>query len=243
MTGSLIVSELMKIKKTKIWLLPWISPLLAMLITFSLHLPEGLEGHDWRLLYTMGTSMHAMLLLPLMTGIFSGFVCRYEHQGGGWKQLFCLPVDRKGIYAAKYMVVMGLVTINQLLLGVFVVAAGFLKGTEGEVPLGFILKSLAGGWAASLPLAALTLWVAISWSSFAAPFALNVILTLPNLMVINSETFGPFYPWAQPALMMMQQSEDSFGVFVSMPSMFFAVIASLVIFSLGGLITIQRKVV
>jgi lantibiotic transport system permease protein len=43
----------------------------------------------------------------------------------------------------------------------------------------------------------------IQWKSFGAPFALNVILTIPAVAVVHSHHYGPIYPWAQPLLAML----------------------------------------
>ncbi|UOR11186.1 ABC transporter permease [Halobacillus amylolyticus] len=92
----------------------------------------------------------------------------------------------------------------------------------------------------TLPLIAVTLWLAMIWSSFAAPFTVNVILTLPNMLVANSETFSPIYPWVQPFMMMMPKG----GVFsVPIESLIIAIGAGFIIFYTAGSINIQKRTV
>ena len=79
--------ELLKLKKSPIWLLVFVSPALSFLVG----LVES-EINNW--LAALGTMalLHAMLFLPLLTGVFAAFVCRYEHIGGGWKMMLAMPV-------------------------------------------------------------------------------------------------------------------------------------------------------
>ncbi|MFC7319408.1 ABC transporter permease [Halobacillus campisalis] len=238
MLRSLISSELLKIRKTKVWLLLFLSPILAAIVGYLSDIPS--EG-GWAYLLFMMTSSHSLLIFPLMISVFSGFICRYEHQNGGWRRMFSMPVGRQNVYLAKFIVVFSLVALNQLMFSAVYLGMGYMQGLEGSVPGEILIKCLAGGLIAALPLIALTLWVATIWSSFVAPFTLNVILTLPNMLVANSETFRPWYPWVQP-FMMMQGEEDGFFT-VPAESLLVAIGVVFVIFYIAGSMSIQRKAV
>ncbi|UOQ95024.1 ABC transporter permease [Halobacillus shinanisalinarum] len=237
---SLLSSELLKIRKTKVWLLLFVSPILAGVIGFTGSLPmeEGMNG--WVLLFMVMVPVHSLLLLPLMVSVFSGFICRYEHQNGGWRRLFSMPITRQKVYAAKFLMVLGLVALNQMMFSGVFVLVGSIKEIGETIPLELVLKCMAGGLISTLPLIAVTLWLAMIWSSFAAPFTVNVILTLPNMLVANSETFGPIYPWVQPFMMMMPKG----GVFsVPIESLTIAIGAGFIIFYTAGSINIQKRTV
>jgi hypothetical protein len=104
--------------------------------------------------------------------------------------------------------------------------------------------SVLGGWIACLPLAALQMAVSSAWSSFAAPMALNVVFTFPNILVANSADYGPYYPWVQPLLAMVPRTKESFGAFnVPAETLFLVILGSFVLFLAGGLIYFQRKAV
>ncbi|MFD2922861.1 ABC transporter permease [Halobacillus naozhouensis] len=239
MVRSLLASEFMKIRKTKVWVLLFISPLLAGIVGFTGSPPSGLPN-EWIFLFTMMVPAHSLLILPLMISVFSGFICRYEHQHGGWRQLFSMPVGRQQVYLAKFLIVFGLVTVNQVMFFAIFMLTGYIRGMEGSVPIELVLKCTAGGLVSTLPLIALTLWLAMIWSSFAAPFTLNVILTLPNILVANSETFRPIYPWVQPFVMMMPQGE----VFsVPIQSLLVAIGAAFILFYTAGSLNIQKRAV
>ncbi|QED49789.1 ABC transporter permease [Cytobacillus dafuensis] len=238
--GKVLRSEFLKLRKSSIWLLMFISPVLATLAGLGQSVED--TPYKWEITLSAMSFLHALLFFPLLTGVFSAFVCRYEHLGGGWKQLLAMPVSRSNVYIAKFLIVIGLLAITQVLFAGGLVLVGQLKGFEGALPWKMILTSAVGGWIASLPLVALQLFVSVAWSSFAAPLAINVIFTLPNILVVNSEQFGPYYPWAQPFLAMMPTTEESFGALnVPMETLMIVILGSLVLFFLSGFTYFQRK--
>lgn len=239
----ILASERLKLSKSFIWLLVPISPLIALLIGLLLNLKETPLELQFAIALSSMATFHAILLLPILTGIFSAFVCRYEHSGGGWKQLLTLPVSRTGLYMAKLSLVAALLAMTQLLFlgAVLIVAAYHGLAIDGEM-WASLLPSVICGWIACLPLAALQLWASIGWSSFAAPLAINVMLTLPNMLIVNSAQFGPYYPWAQPSLAMLITDAMDFGAFtLPLESILITVLGSLILFVGGGLIYFNRK--
>jgi lantibiotic transport system permease protein len=230
-------SEWLKLRKSNIWVLMFVSPVVA----FFAGIVE-LSYPDWGVLLSQMVFTHAMLFLPLLTGVFSAFVCRYEHGDGGWKQLLALPMTRTHLFLAKFMVVFLLLVITQLIFFVGVFAAGQIQGLEQAIPWGMLLRSGLGSLVAVLPLIALQLTVSIAWSSFAAPMALNFVFTLPNIMIVNSADYGPWYPWAQPMLAMMPYMEENFGAFnVSFETLIYVILGSFVVFFVSGFTYFQRK--
>lgn len=233
-------SEFLKIRKSSIWLLIFVSPALSTLVGLLENMGDG--HNRWYATLSLMSLLHAMLFLPMLTGVFSAFVCRYEHAGGGWKQVLSMPVSRNAVYGAKFLIVMGLLALTQLLLLAGLLAIGWAKGYQTPIPWEGILRSVLGGWVACMPLAALQLVVSAAWQSFAAPLALNAVFTLPNMLVANSEKYGPFYPWAQPLLMMTPFSERSFGAFnVTPETLFIVVLGSFAVFFACGLIYFQKR--
>lgn len=241
---NVFASERTKLAKSSVWLLLPVSPLLAALIGFFSSLDFVEEPERLQVLLSGMSTVHALLLLPILTGILSAFVCRYEHAGGGWKQLLSLPVSRTGLYAAKMVTVALLLAVVQLLfLAAFLAIASYHGiGIASGMSWRFMLAAVGGGWLACLPLAALQLWVSTLWSSFAAPLVINVMLTLPNLLIINSAKVGPFYPWAQPALAMMRSEAQNFGALtLPLESLLITVLGSFGVFLIGGLLYFNRK--
>lgn len=239
----LLASERLKLSRSLIWILVPVSPLISLLIGLLASLEGTPADIQYIQLQSIVFSLHAMLLLPILTGIFSAFVCRYEHSGGGWKSLLCLPVSRTGLYLAKFIIVALLLAVTQLLMLASLAVTVSYHHIPGGVDWALVLPAVISGWVACLPLAALQLWVSIGWSSFAAPLAINVALTLPNMLIVNSAQYGPYYPWAQPALAMLAHSDKmNFGAFtLPIENILITVACSFVLFFIGGLVHMKRK--
>ncbi|MGG3821878.1 ABC transporter permease [Geobacillus thermodenitrificans] len=242
---SLLQSEWFKLRKSKF---VFTAILLGPLITFFYALmlqPDtfGLEKRFlWEFLIAFTTLLYALRFLPLTTGILAGLICRYEHQNGGWKQLLALPVTRSWVFLAKYTILMLITLTMQLLYLLAIWTSGVLKGAEEPFPMMLLWKSIFGGWIATLPLLALQLWMSMLFKSFAAPFAVNVVFTLPAILAVNSEKFGPLYPWAQPFLMMYVSGDAENDIFfVPWEQVLTVVGGSFLIFFFGGLLYFRRK--
>lgn len=239
----IVSAERLKISGSRVWLLVLISPLISLAVgAITDRQPDGV--FTWQVLLSAMSVVHAMLFLPVLSGIFAALICRSEHSDGGWKQLLSLPVRRTSVYFAKYVVVLYLLAVVQLLFLAALLGMGLYRGAEGAVPWPLLLSSLFGGWFACLPLAALQLAVSQGWSSFGAPLALNVSFTIPNMLIANSATYGPYYPWVQPLLAMSPFGDDKFGAFnLPAESLMIVVSGSLILFLAAGLFFFWRKAV
>lgn len=239
----MIRSEWLKLRKTVIWLLAAVSPLLGAMLGVL----DGVTNQDssaWLEALAMMSVLHGLLFLPLLTGVYSALVCRYEHIGGGWKQMLALPVTRSQVFLVKFGFVVLLLAITQLLFLAAVLLVGLALGFAFPIPWAELLRSVAGGLLASFPLAALQLGVSTAWPNFAAPLAVNVIFTMPNLLIVNSEDYAPFYPWAQPMLAMMPRGENAYGALnVSAETFFIIILGGFVLFMLSGMIYFSKKAV
>jgi hypothetical protein len=134
-----------------------------------------------------------------------------------------------------------LVLAIQLLYLGAVYVVGMIKDYTDPFPIEIFWKSIFGGWVATFPLVALQLWMSILFKSFAAPFTVNVIFTLPSILVVNSERFGPYYPWAQPFSMMYIGGNTDDIFLVPWDQLLAVVGGSFVLFFLGGYLYFQRK--
>jgi len=214
-----LASEWNKIRKSSIWIPVLVAPLITIMAGI-LMTSHGLGHQDgkmsqWQSMYHTIFPIYAILFLPLLAGILASIVCRCEHVSGGWKQLLALPVSRTSVYAAKLLYVLLLLALAQLLVLAGILFIGFvLLHIQDPVPWLVLFKSLAGGWVATIPLAALQLWVSTWWKSFGAQFAVNVIMTIPAIAVVHSSTYGPFYLWVQPMLAMLPSAHGILNVTV-----------------------------
>ncbi|MEI5908501.1 ABC transporter permease [Bacillus spongiae] len=240
---SIIQSEWYKLRKSKIILILFAGPFIAFFIGLTGNLFPTDIGNEWYIMLLSMNLSYALLFLPLITGVLASVICRYEHQAGGWKQLLAMPVTRGKVFVAKFVLVMILVLTIQLLYLGAVYAVGMLKGFTTPFPVDIVWKSIFGGWVATFPLVALQLWMSILFKSFAAPFTVNVVFTLPTILAVNSEKVGPYYPWAQP-FSMMYTGDNTGGIFYVPGDQLLTIVGgSFLLFFLGGLFYFQRKAV
>ncbi|MBA4493845.1 ABC transporter permease [Paenactinomyces guangxiensis] len=217
----------------------WIGPALALLSGWGRPKLFMEIKSEWIAAYLFSINQYASLFLPIVVGVFAAILCRYEHVGGGWKQLLALPVSRPQVFVSKYLIVIGLAGLMQLILFGGFILAGIIQGYKGEIPWEPLGLSIFSGWVALLPLAALQLCVSFLWKNFAAPLALNVVLSIPSILVANSETFGPWYPWAQPYLAMLSMDQSWFSV--SPETFYIVILGSFLFFFWGGWISFTQR--
>jgi lantibiotic transport system permease protein len=227
----ILVCEWKKIQGSSIWVPILAAPLLTILIGVIVSRNFGLAGQErsWLFIYNIVVHVYAVVLLPIVAGIIASLICRHEHLSGGWKQLFVLPIRRTDIYVSKFIFTLLILLKVQVLVLVAVLIDGlfFLHITD-PIPWHLLIKGFIGGWVATIPLAALQLWVSSWWRSFGTPFALNIVCTIPSLTVSNSIQYAQIYPWTQPMLAMSPLQN---GVLDVTPE-------SLVTITVGGLVFI-----
>ncbi len=215
--------------------------LLSPAISVLVGLMSNIEGADqpWLVLLGVMGMIHALLFLPILSGIFAAFICLgTSTMAAAGSSCWCCLITRTGVYFAKYTVVMVMLAFIQLLFLGAMLLVGAIKGIDAPVDWEIIGRCLAGGWVACLPLAALQLAVSLMWSSFAAPLALNVVFTIPNMLVVNSAQFGPYYPWAQPFIATVPGQAMEGGGFGAMnlplENLMVTVLGSFVVFLIFG---------
>lgn len=243
--STLLQAEWFKLRKSKIVWLLFAGPLISLLIGLNINMEfaEEMDGYHWYILVLSMNLAYSLLFLPLISGVFASVICRYEHQAGGWKQLLALPVTRWQVFVAKYIMIILIILVMQILYLGVIYTVGILQNVTEPFPMQIVQKSILGGWIATFPLVALQLWMSILFKSFAAPFAVNVIFTLPSILVVNSEKIAPFYPWVQPFSMMYIESETDDVFFIPWEQLLTVVGGSFVLFFVAGLFYFQRKAI
>lgn len=206
---AMLINEWMKVSRRSpvLWVVAF-GPLLMVVLGAAnfwryqeVFLQDGADA--WSKMMLQITLFYAVFFYPVLPGVLAALVCRYEHLGGGWKQQLALPVRRRHLFGAKLAMVALLLALTQGLFYLFSFIAGEVLQLPEAVPWRKFFEGALYGWLSALPLAALQLALSVRWKSFALPLAMNVMLSLPALIVVQSR-FAPVYPWAQPALAMLR---------------------------------------
>ncbi|WP_060206567.1 ABC transporter permease [Sporosarcina koreensis] len=234
--------ERLKLKRSKVWLLYFMGPLLGVFLAYinffknyDLFMQPG--DNEWIEVWTQVALFMGPFVLPIIVGIYAALVCRSEHIGGGWKQLLALPIKHSEIFLGKFLTVVKMVVITMLILLIFFIGFGYIKGVEGSLPIFTILGFMIRGILACLPLILLQLIISIRAKTFGIPLAVSIVFTLPAI-IVASTPLGQIYPWTQPMLAMSPEDESpiqSYFLFYTL------VIGAFIVFLIYGLRSFTKR--
>ncbi|MGG4343741.1 ABC transporter permease [Paenibacillus lautus] len=162
---------------------------------------------SWSTLYIHSVNLHSMFFYPLYSGIVASLLCLYEHKDGGWKITMSLPVPRYKIFYAKYIWLVGILALVQIVFLLGYLGAGYLVKAPERIPWETLLYSVIGGWIGVLPLAALQLMVSIRVRNFGASLAMSIGYVVPNIVLTGFHSaIGAWLPFTIPYYVMMPQA-------------------------------------
>ncbi|WP_098742023.1 ABC transporter permease [Paenibacillus sp. EZ-K15] len=162
---------------------------------------------SWSTLYIHSVNLHSMFFYPLYSGIVASLLCLYEHKDGGWKITMSLPVPRYKIFYAKYILLVGILALVQIVFLLGYLGTGYLVKAPERIPWETLLYSVIGGWIGVLPLAALQLMVSIRVRNFGASLAMSIGYVVPNIVLTGFHSaIGAWLPFTIPYYVMMPQA-------------------------------------
>ncbi|MDB5430395.1 MAG: transporter [Caulobacter sp.] len=159
---------------------------------------------SWTDNLTGATGLWAYFVMPMTITALTILVAQVEHGPRAWDHLLALPVPRWRLFAAKGIVVMGLIALMSVLLALEIRAAGFMvehvapkRAPTGVFSWLLLIKLLSAMWGAALFMAMIQLWVALRFRSFVAPLTVGVAGTFFAVAAFGApETV--FVPWVMP---------------------------------------------
>ena len=158
MLASCVRAELVKLRRSPIWLvfvaLPGISALIGC-ANYQGNL--GVITPGWSNLWTQQTLFVCYFFLPALLGAGCSFLWRQEHQGSNWNELMVQPVPIRDLVLAKFCVgaLMSALAFTSILA--FYVASGVVLGVPGEFPAARIAEYVTLGVLGSLVVVAIQL--------------------------------------------------------------------------------------
>ncbi|WP_066193412.1 ABC transporter permease [Gracilibacillus timonensis] len=223
--------ERLKLKRSNIWLMYIIGPLLGVLLAYvnffkNYDLFMGPGDNAWEEAWTQVALFMGPFVLPILVGVYAALVCRGEHVGGGWKQLLAFPISHSKIFFGKFITIIRMIMITMILLLVFFIGLGYVTGIDGVLPVMSLLGYIVRGILACLPLVVLQLIISIRSKTFGIPLAVTIIFTLPAI-IVASTSLGQIYPWTQPMLAMSPEDESpiqSYFLFYSLLTVTFFIL-------------------
>ena len=136
--------------------------------------------------------LHAMPL-PILTGILVPW-CVGMSIRAGMEAMLVLPVSRGTVYFAKFSVVAMSLAVVQLLFMGAVLGAGLIHKVDAPIPWEiWRVACLAVGLLACRAAA----WSLHGLEQFCRSAGIERCFTIPNMLVANSQTYAPYYPWTR----------------------------------------------
>ncbi|MFB6366675.1 ABC transporter permease [Paenibacillus elgii] len=216
----------------------WINSVLGIM---SLNDLQEFFKPDWSTLYMHAVNFHSMFFYPLYCGILASLICLYEHRDGGWKFLLTLPLSRKNLYFAKFLLLIGILALIQFIFLLGYLISGIVAGVPGTIAWPSVLYSVFGGWIGILPLAALQMWISTKIKSFGVAQILNVCCVVPNIVVTGlHSTIGAWFPFS-PAYYIMMPQTATFAPRVEPYSLFTIVLVTFLVYLLLGKRSFVRR--
>jgi ABC-2 type transport system permease protein len=166
----LIRVELMKLKRSPIWLAFIILPVIpAVLGTLNYSANAEILTEQWYSLWTQHTLFMVYFFLPLLIGIFCSYSIRQEDNNHNWNRVLTLPAPRACIYIAKLCCIAGAILLCQVWSGLLFVAAGKTAGLTAALPIKELVIWCLFGALGGTVMASIQLLVSMLVKSFALP--------------------------------------------------------------------------
>ncbi|WP_019636605.1 ABC transporter permease [Paenibacillus fonticola] len=189
---------------------------------------------NWSTLYMYSVNFHAMFFYPLYCGILASLLCLYEHRDGGWRTVLSSPVPRYKFYYAKYLLLILILALVQIIFLLGYLCTGYLLHLPGVIPWDVLAYTIVGGWFGIFPLAALQLILSIKIRNFGAAFAMSICYVVPNIVLTGfHSSIGAWFPFTIPYYIMMPQTA-SYAPRVEFYSLWFIVLLTGMVYLFSG---------
>ena len=206
-----VSAESLKLKRTLAVRLAVIAPLFIVLLQLGVYLARGEDVERAATNpvagFTRGIlTLWTLVFLPFWATLAASLCASIDHSANHWDQLFALPMRRWPVYAAKLIIVFGLVVLSSLCLPLFTVAAvEVIKQVRVEwrgntFPWGPFLDGVARSCGASLLLISLQCWLGLRWRSFLVAIGIGIAGIMSGIILISAPLkFLSLYPWTAAA--------------------------------------------
>lgn len=209
--GRALSAELLKMKRTLALWLTLIAPAAIAVLQFILILQRGQDlipkdESIWVFLTRQELTLWALLMQPLFITLETALTAQLDHSSDHWKHLFALPLPRWTIYAAKWIINVGMIGISlAALYGLVLLSGLFFRtvrpelGFQQAIPLGDITTLFLVAFPSAWMVISVHNWISLRWRSFVVACAVGIVATIAGILIINTD-FAGFYPWTTSAV-------------------------------------------
>ncbi|MDE7273357.1 MAG: ABC transporter permease [Lachnospiraceae bacterium] len=166
--------ELIKIKRTPVWIAFLILPLISALIGTANYLNNlGLLTSTWYSLWTQHSLFFCYFFMPPLVGVYASYLWRLEHSGSNWNMVLVnipawrLVFDKIAVCSVITFLTLGWLCLLYILCGLY---AGFTEPVPAELAEWFACGVLGG-----VAVCAIQCFLSLVIRSFAIPIGLALL--------------------------------------------------------------------
>lgn len=206
MLCKLIRAELMKLKRSPLWLAFVILPVIpAVMGTFNYLANINILQSEWYSLWTQHTLFTDYFFLPVLIGIYCSYIMRQEENNHNWNRVLTAPVPRSLVYMAKLVCVATMILLSEIWIGALFLLSGFLTGMTAAPPLKELALWCAFGTLGGTVMASIQLLLSLFIRSFALPVGIALAGGLSGLLFL-AQGLGHIWPYSLMAYGMNSNS-------------------------------------
>jgi len=236
----LLKTERLKLKRSPIWLVFLIMPIIsAILGTFNYSANIELLKSEWYSLWTQHTLFICYFFLPVMIGVYCTYIMRIEHNNYNWNKVLTMPVNRAMIFLSKLIISSLIILISEIWICILFLISGIIVGIQAVPPLKSIFIWCLFGTLGGIVMASIQLMLSLYIKSFALPVGIAFIGGISGLGFLAKD-FGHIWPYSLMAYGMNSNSPQK--IIESGYSLFIVVcIVYIIIFTLMSSIIMVKK--
>ena len=207
MLFSCMRAELMKLKRSFIWVVFLILPLISTVMGCANYL-QNVDILDslWYSLWTQTTLFYSNFFFGPLIAVYCAYLWRVENFNHNRNALMTAPVPIPILYLSQFLAIACVTLLTQLWVGILYFISGRAVGMTGIPPIQtcfWLLRGCLGG----LAIAALQLLLSSFIRSFALPIAIALLGSIAGLL-FSSRDLGLYCPYSLMLLGMNSNREE-----------------------------------
>lgn len=186
-------AELLKLRRSRIWLILLVIPIISVLIgSANFYMNQGVLKKEWYSLWSQVGLFYGEFFFPILIAICCAYVWRIEHLNKNWHIILTSPTSIASIFISKLLVTGVLLLFVQGFFFLLYYIAGLIIGLTTNLPkeiFGWLIR----GWIAGITICALQLTLSMRIRSFAIPIGIGLVATFFGLALYVID-LGMFFP-------------------------------------------------
>jgi len=170
----------------------------------------GDEGNVWTLHFFQVWQAMVIFLLPMGLVLATSLITQMEFRNNTWKQLHATPQKYHTIFAAKFIVILGMTAQFFLYFNLGFILSGvvpsllFDKALPDSVfPFEQFFVSNGKIFLTCLPILALQFLISLKFKNFLVPIGVGLVLLVATLIIVGNWEYAYLSPYSYGALTMM----------------------------------------